>query len=55
LTLDGADHKAILAGVMGLNADIDAENAEAGEEFASICHSHDDYMWDIQISHPQGG
>jgi hypothetical protein len=55
LTYDGADHKAILAGIQGMVADVQAEDAGAAEEFSSICHSHDDYMWDIQISRPEGG
>lgn len=52
MTYDGPDHKTIMAGVAGVLADIQAEASEAGDEFASICGSHSDYMWDILISRP---
>ncbi len=52
LTYDGADQKALMAAVQGMVAGVGEANQEAAAEFASICSSHEDYMWDIQISHP---
>jgi hypothetical protein len=53
-TLTGADHKSLLAARGELITAMYGENNEnkAGTEFSSICDSHEDYMWNIEIETP---
>jgi hypothetical protein len=46
-TMTAADHKTLLAARNEAIEAIYAEGSTAGEELATICGSHDDYMWDI--------
>ena len=48
LLLDGDSHKAILATLDTALADIARERPAEGREFSQICHSHQDYLWDVQ-------
>lgn len=48
LLLDGGSHKAILATLDTVLADIARERPAEGREFSQICHSHQDYLWDVQ-------
>jgi hypothetical protein len=50
--LDGTNHKAILASTDSVIADITKQRPAEGKEFNEICHSHQDYLWDVQISKP---
>jgi hypothetical protein len=52
LLLDGASHKAILASINSILGDIAKERGAEGTEFGEICHSHQDYLWDIQAPKP---
>jgi hypothetical protein len=52
LVLDGTNHKAILASTDSVIADITKQRPAEGKEFNEICHSHQDYLWDVQISKP---
>ncbi|MGH7516460.1 MAG: hypothetical protein ACREOC_03175 [Gemmatimonadales bacterium] len=52
LVFDGASHKAILASSDSIIADIARERPAEGKEFNEICHSHQDYLWDIQTAKP---
>lgn len=47
LAVDGADHKAVMRAREAITAEMQGEQAEAWREFAGICHSHQDYLWDI--------
>ncbi len=46
-TMTASDHKTLLAAREEAIEAIYAEGSAAGEELASICGSHVDYMWDI--------
>ena len=46
------DHKSLLKARSELIEAMYAEGNTAGEEFTTICGSHADYMWDIQIETP---
>ena len=48
LLLDGGSHKAVLAMLDSVLAGIARERPTEGREFSQICHSHQDYLWDIQ-------
>jgi hypothetical protein len=52
LALDAADGPTLYAHRDALIADIQNEAADAATEFNEICHTHDDYQWDITISRP---
>jgi hypothetical protein len=47
LLLDGGSHKAILSSLDSVLADIRSQRPAEGKEFSQICHSHQDYLWDI--------
>ena len=51
-TLTGGDHKSLLAARGELIEAMYGEENEAGMEFSSICGSHEDYMWDINLETP---
>ena len=48
LLLNGASHKAILTAQDSILAQSRRESPAEGREFNEICHSHQDYLWDIQ-------
>lgn len=50
LVLDAADHKSMLNYWNQLWEDIEAEQPELLREFASICDSHADYIWDLSTN-----
>ena len=52
LVLDGPDHKQVSAARDAVVEELMANHGDAFREFNSICGSHQDYMWDIQISAP---
>ena len=52
LAFDAEDAATLYAHRDALIADIQSETAEAATEFNEICHTHDDYQWDITISRP---
>jgi hypothetical protein len=52
LLLNGGSHKVILAASDSIVGDIMKQRPAEGREFNEICHSHQDYLWDIQISKP---
>lgn len=52
LILGGADHKTVQAARQAIINDLESEQAEAMQEFFSICGTHQDYLWDIQIARP---
>jgi hypothetical protein len=51
-TVSGSDHKSLLAARGELIEAMYGDDNEAGAEFTSICGSHEDYMWDVQIEKP---
>jgi hypothetical protein len=51
-TMTAPDHKSLLKARSELIEAMYAEGNTAGEEFTTICGSHADYMWDIQIETP---
>lgn len=51
-TMTASDFKSLLKARGELIDEMYAEGSKAGEEFTSICGSHADYMWDIQIETP---
>lgn len=51
-TLTGPDNKSLLAARGALISEMQSNQAEAMQEFGSICHTHVDYLWDIQKSTP---
>lgn len=51
-TLSGADHKSLLAARGEIIEAMYGNDNAAGAEFTSICNSHEDYMWDIQLETP---
>jgi hypothetical protein len=51
-TMSGADHKSLLAARGELIDAMYGDDNEAGAEFSSICGSHEDYMWDIELASP---
>jgi hypothetical protein len=48
LILNGANHKEILAAQDSILTQGARERPSEGREFSEICHSHQDYLWDIQ-------
>lgn len=48
LLLDGGTHKAVLRSLEAFLAESAKERPAEGNEFGQICHSHQDYLWDIQ-------
>jgi hypothetical protein len=52
LLLNGGNHKAVLAASDSIVGDIMKQRPAEGREFNEICHSHQDYLWDIQTSKP---
>ena len=46
-TMTASDHKTLLAARNEAIEAIYAEGSAVGEELATICGSHVDYMWDI--------
>lgn len=51
-TLTGGDHKSLLAARGELIDAMYGDDNEAGAEFSSICGSHEDYMWNIELETP---
>jgi hypothetical protein len=51
-TMTAADHKGLIAARAELIDEMYAEESEAGAEFTTICGSHSDYMWNIQLETP---
>lgn len=51
-TISGTDHKTLLAARGELIEAMYGDDNEAGAEFSSICGSHEDYMWDIELESP---
>lgn len=51
-TMSGADHKSLLAARGELIDAMYGDDNEAGAEFSSICGSHEDYMWNIEMANP---
>jgi hypothetical protein len=49
LVLDAADYKSMLDYWEKLWSDLEAEQPELLREFASICESHTDYVWDLSF------
>ncbi len=47
LTLDAADHKTVLHAEDAIGSEIESEHPQEWKEFAGICGSHQDYVWDI--------
>jgi hypothetical protein len=48
LLLNGGNHKALLTAVESILAQTRRERQAEGREFSEICHSHQDYLWDIR-------
>jgi hypothetical protein len=48
LLLDGGTHKAVLRSLEAFLTESAKERPAEGNEFGQICHSHQDYLWDIQ-------
>jgi len=51
-TVSGMDHKSLLAARGELITAMYGDDNEAGKEFTSICGSHKDCMWDMQLATP---
>jgi hypothetical protein len=51
-TASAADHKSLLEARDAFFTELFEQHREAGEELDSICGSHQDYMWDIQMETP---
>jgi hypothetical protein len=51
-TMTGANHKDLLKARGELIELMYTDDNAAGKEFTTICGSHVDYMWDIQIENP---
>jgi len=51
-TMTGPNHKALMKARAEVIEAMYPDNSKPGEEFTSICGSHADYMWDIQIETP---
>lgn len=51
-TVSGSDHKSVLAARGEIIEAMYGDGNAAGAEFNSICGSHEDYMWDIQMETP---
>jgi hypothetical protein len=51
-TMTAANHKDLLKARAELIDEMYAEDNKAGIEFNSICGSHSDYMWNIQLETP---
>ncbi len=49
---DGADHKTVFNTLGTVRTEVAAEQPDAATEFGEICNAHQDYMWNILISHP---
>ncbi len=54
LTMGAADHKTLMATRAAIHADLDSDRkvSRAVEEMNEICHTHQDYIWDILIQVP---
>jgi len=53
LTMGSTDHKTLMAARDAIHADFDGRKvARAVEDINEICHTHQDYMWDILIRVP---
>lgn len=52
LTIDAADGETLMDHREAVIADVQSQAPEAGAEFNEICHTHEDYLWDITISRP---
>jgi hypothetical protein len=52
LLFNGGGHNAILAASDSIVADITKQRPAEGREFNEICHSHQDYLWDVQTAKP---
>jgi hypothetical protein len=48
LLLDGGNHKAVLASLDSILAEIARQRTAEGKEFGEICYSHQDYLWEIR-------
>jgi hypothetical protein len=52
-TMTGKDHKSLLKARATIIEELGGEQNEAAlNEFSTICSSHQDYMWDIQLEKP---
>ena len=51
-TITGQDHAAVTAVRLELTREVNREHPELGREFAEICHTHVDYLWDIVAESP---
>jgi len=51
-TMRGKDHKSVLAARAKILEEIGEKHDKEGNEFSSICGSHQDYMWDIELETP---
>lgn len=52
LTLSAADQPTLLKARDAAIGELVEQHEAAMEEFGSICNSHQDYMWEIQMEHP---
>jgi len=52
LLFNGGNHKVILSTIDSILADIAQQRPAEGREFSEICHSHQDYLWDVQPTKP---
>ncbi len=53
LTMTAADHQTMMAVREKIVGDLRSRrNERAFNQFSEICHSHRDYMWDIQVENP---
>ncbi len=50
--IDGASNAANLEAIHDMGNAMAAEHGEAFTEFMSLCHTHQDYMWDIKMARP---
>jgi hypothetical protein len=48
LNMRGADHSGLMTGWGAVLADVGANHEDALSEFADICGSHQDYLWNIR-------
>ena len=46
-TMTGDDYAAVTMARLETVRDVSQEHPELGREFAEICHTHTDYLWDI--------
>ncbi|MBT8084573.1 MAG: hypothetical protein HKN35_05655 [Woeseia sp.] len=53
LAMTGSDHKALMEVRQAIIDDIGTRRLErARRDFSEICHTHEDYMWDIVVETP---